>query len=139
MFQIFSPTPLETKAARWGARIAKQYPNVFGLSPFAHLFVCSFDERRIAVLCTERPELVELNFERIDEFKSAFLTNPEVLQSFFRAKDVSTLQERLGELGPGECYFPVPYPALGGSGSLETYDRGDAWVHLDLYGQTIGL
>jgi len=28
---------------------------------------------------------------------------------------------------------------VGGSGAIDTYQKGDAWVHLDLFGQTVGL
>jgi hypothetical protein len=90
------------------------------------------------MLMTDRPELVELKFSSMGGFVSEFLQN-EQARSFFRESDVALLTERLGALQREECFFPVPYPAIGGSGKLETYRRGDAWVHLDIYAQTIGV
>lgn len=64
---------------------------------------------------------------------------PCVLRDFFGADRYGQLVERLGEPAEVECYFPVPYPASGGSGALDSYQKGNIWVHLDIYGQVIGL
>ena len=139
MFTTFPALPFASKAPRWAKRVASRYPLLFGLSPFAHLFACSADSSRFAVVVTERPELVELNSLNMDAFISEFLDNERVRQEFFRQGDSQLLAERLGPLAQDECFYPVPYPAMGGSGALETYERGDAWIHLEIYGQTIGL
>lgn len=139
MFQIFAPRPLIELSPRWARKVAGRYPMVFGLSPFAHLFLSNADDTQFAVVVTERPELVDLNSPNREEFMSKFLGSDAVATSFFRRGDYETLVDRLGTLVTDECFYPVPYPALGGSGRLETYARGNAWVHLDLYGQAIGL
>ena len=54
---------------------------------------------------------------------------------FNEVVDLRLLQARLGELGPEQVYYPVPYPCLGGSGELSTFDRGDVWVFVDLRGR----
>ena len=54
-----------------------------------------------------------------------------------RPADVAELEARLGPLTANEVYFPVPYPCLGGSGALSTYDKGDVWVFANILGQTL--
>lgn len=139
MFKIFAPQPLIDLAPRWGKKVAKTYPLVFGFSPFAHLFVCAPTEDLFAVIVTERPELIELNMSSRDDFISQFIGNAKVRTEFFREPDYLQLSEKLGALTEAECLYPVPYPAMGGSGKLESYQRGNIWVHLDIFGQTLGF
>lgn len=49
------------------------------------------------------------------------------------------LEARLGALAPFQVHFPVPIPALGGSGDLATYDRGGMWEYLSFVVQTLGI
>jgi hypothetical protein len=138
MFTIFDPVPLSSKAPRWAAKVPR-YSEVFGYSHFADLFICSSDGTNFAVLCTERPELIQLNFRSKKEFVEQLLTNSDVLKSTFRAADFSAIVSRLGSPSPESCFYPVPYPATGGSGALDTYQSGNVWVHLDIYAQAIGV
>jgi hypothetical protein len=138
MFALFSPAPLATKAPRW-AKKSNGYRVVFGFSPFADLFVCSEDQSRFAVISTEKPELIELKSGDMSNFTEQFLGSEKIRDDFFRAHEYRALCERLGELQNEECFFPVPFRSIGGSGALDTYAKGNAWVHLDIYGQTIGL
>ncbi|TMB28613.1 MAG: DUF1851 domain-containing protein [Deltaproteobacteria bacterium] len=63
------------------------------------------------------------------------LKDAAFVEQFLRPNDLRLLQSRLGELGPEQVYYPVPYPCLGGSGELSTFDRGDVWVFVDLRGR----
>ena len=139
MFRTFSPTPLADKAKRWAPRLQAHYPNVFGFSAFGDLFVCSQDSRQIAVVLTNLPKLEQLNFDSIDSFTSVFLTNAGIVEQVLRKADYEHLVFRLGLLSDDQCFFPVPFPQMGGSGGLDTYGKGDVWVHLDLLGQVMGL
>jgi len=138
VFKLFEPTRFEPQAPRWARKVPK-YPLIFGFSAFAHLFICSEDKTTLAVVVTERPEFVELNMTSIEAFTETFLKNTRVLSDFFHSERYSLLVERLGTLSDAECFFPVPYPAVGGSGALDSYQKGNIWVHLDLYAQMIGL
>lgn len=137
MFTLFDPVPLSSKAPNWAK--SKAYTEVFGYSPFGDLFLCSPDGTHIALLRTERPELIQLKFQSRAEFASTFLTNAAILQEVFRASDYESLVKRLGAPSSQECYFPVPYRATGGSGDLSTYQLGNVWVYLSIYAQTIGV
>jgi hypothetical protein len=138
MFTLFEPVPLSSRAPNWAARLSG-YSDVFGFSPFGDLFVCSSDGTQIALLRTERPELISLKFPSREEFSEVFLRNQNILQSVFRAADYNSLVERLGVPSPEDCFFPVPYPAIGGSGKLDTYQSGNVWVYLSIYAQTLGI
>ena len=52
---------------------------------------------------------------------------------------MAELCERVGALGDEEVYIPCPYPFLGGSGELTTYQKGRLWEFLHLVGQMRGL
>jgi hypothetical protein len=78
-------------------------------------------------------------FNSLSEFESVVLTQPEFVQTPLRPQDIALLEQRLGPLGVEQVYFPVPYPFLGGSGELSSYDKGDVWVFADLVGQTLGV
>ncbi|GLQ98799.1 T6SS immunity protein Tdi1 domain-containing protein [Dyella mobilis] len=138
MFELFEPVRFDHKAPRWAKRVPK-YPLIFGHSAFGHLFVCSEAQSNLAVIATERPEFIELKLDSVQAFKDDFLKNEGVLNDFFGVARYEQLVKRIGELSEAECYFPVPYPASGGSGAKDSYQKGNIWVHLDLYGQVIGL
>ncbi|AGG90948.1 T6SS immunity protein Tdi1 domain-containing protein [Rhodanobacter denitrificans] len=139
MFRTFSPVPLADKTKRWAYRIQAHYPNVFGFSAFGDLFVCSQDGRQVAVVMTNLPKLEQLNFDSIESFTSTFLTSAGVVEHVLRQSDYEHLVSKLGPLSDDQCFFPVPFQRMGGSGTLDTYDKGDVWVHLDLLGQVMGL
>ena len=138
MFSLFPAISLGSQAPRWAAK-TPQYSMVFGLSPFADLFVCSEAQTKFAIIATERPELIPLKFDTLSEFTGQLLTDGGMRKSFFREADYDALCARLGQLEADECFYAVPFRNLGGSGALETYQKGNVWVHLDLYGQSIGL
>lgn len=138
VFQLFDPVRFDQTAPRWAKKVPK-YPLVFGHSAFGHLFVSNEDQSFLAVIVTERPEFIELKLNSVQSFKDDFLKNEGVLRDFFGVDRYGQLVERLGEPLEAECYFPVPYPASGGSGALDSYQKGNIWVHLDIYGQMIGL
>jgi hypothetical protein len=77
--------------------------------------------------------------DSIDTFEKEILNDPLFVEQLLRPNDVSLLRERLGKLGPEEVYYPVPYPCLGGSGELSTFEKGNVWVFADILGQTLGL
>jgi hypothetical protein len=138
MFQLFEPVHFDQRSPRWAKKVPR-YPLIFGYSAFCHLFVCSEDQSSLAVIVTERREFIELNLGSIESFTSTFLKNDGVLSDFFDIGRYNHLVDRLGKLSDTECYFPVPYLAAGGSGAIDSYQKGSIWVHLDLYGQMIGL
>jgi hypothetical protein len=138
MFTLFEPVPLSSRAPNWAAK-ASNYADVFGFSAFGDLFLCSSDGTRIALLQTARPELISLKFQSREEFAETFLKDENVLQSVFRVADYNSIVERLCAPAPEDCFYPVPYPAIGGSGKLDTYRSGNVWVYLSIYAQTLGI
>jgi hypothetical protein len=138
MFVLFEPAALDELAPRWAARV-EQYPQVFGYSSFGHLFLASASGDAVAILATEQPELFPMQVSSVDAFVQTVLADEKLLDGFFESAKHRAVAARLGPLAPNECYFPVPYPAMGGSGAPETYDKGSVWVYLDIYGQVVGI
>jgi hypothetical protein len=138
MYHTWTRRRLAESAPRW-APLAPEYPFIFGISFFGDLFLCSPDEARFAIVMTERPEVIEVKHKSTDAFVGELLTDEGVQKAVLRADECATLTERLGVPTPDECFYPVPYRALGGSGALNTFERGNVWIYLDVYAQTIGL
>jgi hypothetical protein len=139
LYNLFAPRSLAESAPRWATKIADSYPLVFGFSRFAHLFVCSSLGDKFAVVVTDQPELIPLNMSTREDFISQFLADAQVRSFLFREADYLLLTRTIGSVDEDGCFYPVPYPAIGGSGKLDTYARGNVWVHLDLYAQLLGV
>ncbi|KJV37215.1 T6SS immunity protein Tdi1 domain-containing protein [Luteibacter yeojuensis] len=138
MFALFEPAALEDLAPRWATRVP-EYPQVFGYSSFGHLFISNAAGDTLAILATERPELFPMEATSVEAFRQAVLVDEKMRDGFFQGEKHRAVASRLGPLGQNEVYFPVPYPALGGSGAPETYDKGSVWVYLEIYGQVVGI
>ena len=81
-------------------------------------------------------------FESTKEFEEEILKSEEF--PYFglypiEPDELLILEKNLGPCEKEQVYYPVPEPAIGGSGELETFDKGNVWVHTDIVGQNIGL
>ena len=128
--------PIQSKAPRWSG-LAGTYQSVFGFTRFGDLFLTDPTTGYVAYLFTERPELAELDFDTIADFEKKFLPEPGTRQHLLRENDFSTICRRIGTPQGEEVFFPVPYRVIGGSGAPETYEKGNLWVYLDIYAQTV--
>ena len=78
-------------------------------------------------------------FDSTAHFEAEVLGDEEKRYALCRPDAVMELEKRLGKLKANQVYYPVPYPMLGGSGSLASYDKGDLWAFADIAGQTLGV
>jgi hypothetical protein len=90
-------------------------------------------------LTTIFPDFIALGYDERASFESEFLGGQGVIEQVLRPADVSILEGRLGKLLEEEVFIPVPYPFLGGSGRLDTYEKGNVWVFAGLVGQAHGI
>lgn len=130
-------TPLSEFSA-WEGNLG-DFTHVFGHSYLGHLFLWSpAGHYGIAYpyLCRFKDYG---HYETPTDFQQAVLQDPYVSSAIFRSDQIPALSARLGAPAPGQVYFPVPYEILGGSGDLETYDRGDLRVWASIVAQTHGL
>lgn len=65
------------------------------------------------------------------------LTKNGVKEKVLYEKDFEVVLSNVGSLQYGECYYAKPWQMLGGSGSLDSYGKGDVEVYLSLTGQTV--
>jgi hypothetical protein len=77
-------------------------------------------------------------YASVADFETTVLKDPDFVRDFLRPEDHEALVRRLGAPAPYEVYIPCPYPIIGGSGELSTYNKGNVWVFADLAGQTVG-
>lgn len=74
-----------------------------------------------------------------DAFRAAVLDEKGYRDYALPTSHLDAVAAVAGPLDPGQVYFPVPYPFIGGSGDASTYQRGDVGVFLSIVGQFLGL
>jgi hypothetical protein len=70
-------------------------------------------------------------------FLNHFLVRDGVLESVLNRDLFKSLTGHLGKLKYGECYIAEPWLRLGGSGDVNTYEKGDLAVYAVLVGQAV--
>lgn len=118
---------------------AGEYSLVVGHTSFGDFFLRHPKTGEFAILTTMSPSFTALGYDERTSFESEFLGDAGIIDQVLRLADVSLLEERLGELLADEVFIPVPYPFLGGSGRLDTYDKGNVWVFAGLIAQAHGI
>jgi len=136
-YKIFN-TPEEVSiVAPFLQILAGSYTLIVGHTDFGDLFLRCPVTGEYAVLIAENFSLEPTGYMTENEFISDLLGQEIVRADLLRVGDIENLKLRIGPLGNGQVYFPVPVPALGGSGNLNSYDCGDLWVYLKIMAQTL--
>ena len=73
----------------------------------------------------------------VDALFNTFLVKEGVKKDVLFDGLFKEVYARVGGLGYCESYIANPWPMLGGSGGVETFDKGDTEVYVSLTGQTI--
>ena len=118
--------------------VAGRFTLAAGHSYFGDLFLRDPGTGEYAILIASTLELAETG--EVDEagLREQILTNPEVVKTLLRLDQAAALVDLLGSPASGEAFFPVPLPALGGSGELSTFQRGGLREYLAVVAQSIG-
>lgn len=130
MYRILSnPQPVSILGG-WSSHLGS-LSQVVGFSLFGHTFLREPGTNTFAVLHPFKSAVKKYpNLKDTEAFIESVLQEPTFIEFVLRPADVAMLEERLGPLGQQEVYFPVPYPFVGGSGELSTYDKGDYAVFM---------
>jgi hypothetical protein len=121
------------------ARHTDRFTLVSGYTAFGDVFLLDPSNNEFAVLCPMLGQQFPTGCYGKDRFENQFLTDLGIVNEFGRPNDIEQLKWRLGPLKGAEVYFPVPYPIIGGSGELSTYEKGNVWVFVHLVGLMHGL
>jgi len=71
-------------------------------------------------------------------FLNEFLTNSDIIEKVLNIKKFDRIRNRIEDsLNYLECYIPVPWPMLGGSGHADTYEIGGILEYMTLVSQTM--
>lgn len=141
MYELLDPPAPSLHLGCWAKPLGR-YSEIVGNSHLGSLFLRDPATQVYMVL---HPLMAGSNsknygiFASARDFEAAILKDQSFIDQFLRPTDLRTLAARLGDLGPNQVYFPVPYPCVGGSGALATFDKGSVWVFADLLGQTLGV
>jgi len=133
---VFLSEPFASdKISPW-SKILPVGSDVVGYTSFGDFFISSKSHSEFGLILTQSASFERIPVTSLRDFESAFLSDPGVIRSILRPEELKYLAAQLGELDTDEVYFPVPYPCLGGSGELDTYQKGDVWVYASISGQS---
>lgn len=135
-YQLFASPRAIDQLGCWATAI-QGFDSVAGHTAFGDVFVRDSQSGQFGLLFPFREHLEPLDQRSVADLQR-LLEAPVVMEKLLRLDDLATLESRLGPLRPNQVYFPVPYPFIGGSGALDTYDKGDVWVFVELVGQFHG-
>ena len=116
-----------------------EFDEVLGYTALGDFILRNSQTSEYLVFYPQRPGNNAKNygpFESLAEFRRKGFDEQSFADYCLRPDDVYVLVDRLGPLGESEVYFPVPFPCLGGSGELSTFDKGNVWIYVDLLGQS---
>lgn len=138
IYKLFSSRPSSDLGA-W----ASSFPNhteVVGYSSLGHFFLRNPDDLDYIVLHPfKRAAKSYGSYKSVEEFETEILKEPGFELYVLRSDHVAELLQHLGPLAENQVYIPKPYPFLGGSEALETYEKDDAWVFMHVVAHMHGL
>lgn len=137
MYHLFAQPQSIAIVAPFMLKLVGCHTILVGHSFFGDLFLRNTSTGEYAILLVSKLELVETGEIESNEFELRILGNSEVIGSLLRPDDAAAIASRVGTLLPGEAYFPVPLPALGGSGELNTFEKGGLLEYLAIVAQSI--
>jgi hypothetical protein len=135
-YKIFNTPEEISEVAPFLQMHVECFTSVVGHTDFGDLFLRCPATGEYAILVAENLSLESTGYLTMNEFITELLGHEMVRADLIRGKDLEYIERRIGPLGNGQVYFPVPVPALGGNGNLNSYDRGDLWTYLSIMAQT---
>ncbi len=138
LYWSLNPPAGKHKLGVWSDHLG-DFDEVVGYTALGNVLLRSSKSKEYLVLYPQRSGNNAKNygaFASFDEFQRMVLDDVSFVDYSLRPEDVSTLVERLGPLEESQVFFPVPFPCLGGSGELSTFNKGGFWIYIDLLGQS---
>lgn len=117
--------------------LCSPFQQLLGHTAFCDLFLQDRSTGEIAIFVASAFAAEPTGQYDFPTFVSQFLTDPAVVTDVLRPNEVLQLSRTLGALENEEGFFPVPHPTLGGSNHLETFDKGNLFVHLEIVAATL--
>ena len=114
------------------------YEQIIGYSSLGHVFLFSPSESNYAVYYPFRAAAKNYGtFNSISEFEKEVLQEEGFSLYVLNNTSVKEISELIGTLNEHEVYIPSPYPFLGGDESLNSYEKGNVWIMLDVVNQLL--
>lgn len=138
-YELIEPAPSAARMECWANQFP-QHSEVVGYSHLGHVFMRDPASNEYIVLHPFKGAAKSYgSFESVGEFEASVLKNVGFTEYVLRPSHVAAIRERLGSLGNDQVYIPQPYPFIGGDESVESYDKGDIWIMLEIVAQMGGI
>jgi hypothetical protein len=138
LYTLISSRPSSDLGA-WASSFPS-YTEVVGFSSLGHFFLRNPHDLDYIVLhpfqCAAKSYG---SYRSVEDFEEEILKEPGFDLYVLRSEHVAALFRHLGPLAESQIYIPQPYPFLGGSEDLETYEKGDAWTFMHVVAHMHGL
>ena len=114
------------------------YEKIIGYSSLGHVFLFSPSQSDYVVYYPFQAAAKSYGtFDSASEFEKEILQDEDFSEYVLRPDHVQEIIKAVGTLSEDEVYIPQPYPFLGGDESIDSYDKGNIWVMLDLVSQLL--
>ena len=138
-YELIEPIPSAARRECWANQFP-QHSEIVGYSRLGHVFMRDPASDEYIVLHPFKGAAKSYgSFESAGEFEASVLKDAGFMEYVLRPSHVAAIRERLGSLDKDQVYIPQPYPFIGGDESVESYDKGDIWVMLQIVGQMGGI
>lgn len=106
-----------------------------GHTPFGDLLIQDIESSQMMLTLLSPFDVIPLDAFSISEVVQLLTDNSEASEDVLQLSKAKLLVDRFGPLCAEEIFIPVPIPALGGDGSIDSYEKGDLWTHLEMITQ----
>jgi hypothetical protein len=141
-YRLFSHPRSISELGCWERHLA-DYTYIVGYSALGVIFL--MDERSKEYLLLDPLLDVAGNaracgsFDSLEAFERSVLKDDAIAQFWLRPARVEELARLHGPLDELQVYIPLPLPFLGGTGTLDKYEKGNLWSFADIAGQASGV
>jgi len=130
--------PVSSDAIGHWVKDYPRYENIIGYSSLGLIFLFSPSQSDYIVYYPFSAAAKSYGtFDSISEFEKEILQDEDFSEYVLKPDHVQKLMKAVGSLSEDEVYIPQPYPFLGGNESIDSYDKGNIWVMLDLVSQLL--
>ena len=139
LYHLFAEPQASSRLHSW-EQFLGDFNEVVGYTSLGMLLLRCASSKRFAVLYPLKEgnnAKVYGPFDDVETFRSRVLEDPGFIDYCLKPDSVKTLNTTVGPLQEDEVYYPVPFPVLGGSESLDSYKKGNVWVFAELAKQSL--
>ena len=130
--------PVNSDAVGHWIKDYPQYEQIIGYSSLGHVFLFSPSQSDYVVYHPFKAAAKSYGaFDSTSEFEKEILQDKDFSEYVLKPDHIKNIVKVIGTLGESEVYIPQPYSFVGGDESVDSYDKENIWVMLDVVSQML--